>query len=74
MRLVGALGGVEDAELRATFNGGLGFIVVLDPADVPAASASLAAHGIAATLVGEVVPVAALDGARYVEAPLEVLA
>jgi phosphoribosylformylglycinamidine cyclo-ligase len=74
MRLVGALGGVEDAELRATFNGGLGFIVVLDPADVPAASASLAAHGVAATLVGEVVPVTALGGARYAEAPLEVLA
>ena len=34
MRLLGALGGIEDDELRATFNGGLGMVVV-----VPAAAA-----------------------------------
>ena len=29
MRLLGALGGLDDAELRATFNGGLGMVVVV---------------------------------------------
>ena len=29
MRLIGALGGLEDDELRATFNGGLGMVAVL---------------------------------------------
>ena len=36
MRLMGALGGMEDDELRATFNGGLGMVLV-----VPAAAAAL---------------------------------
>jgi phosphoribosylformylglycinamidine cyclo-ligase len=71
MALLGALGRLDDVELRATFNGGLGFVVVLDPADAPTATAALAAHGIEAALVGEVVPTAELGGRRYVEAPLE---
>ena len=32
MRLIGALGGLDDAELRATFNGGLGMVVAVPPA------------------------------------------
>jgi phosphoribosylformylglycinamidine cyclo-ligase len=73
MRLVGALGGLEDTELRATFNGGIGMTVVLTPADVAAATTSLAGHGIAATLIGEVVD-RATDGERYLEGALESLA
>ena len=71
MRLFGALGGLDDEELRATFNGGLGMVVVLPPAGVPAALEALAAHGVTAVVVGEVVEVDAVGGARYVEGPLE---
>ncbi len=70
MRLMGALGGMGDVELRATFNGGLGMVVVVDPAGVADAVASLAASGIAAARVGEVAPVDELDGRRYAEGPL----
>ena len=48
MRLFGALGGLDDEELRATFNGGLGMVVVLPRRRVEAAIAALEAHGIAA--------------------------
>ena len=74
MRLVGALGGMADDEVRATFNGGIGMVVVVPPDAVPAAVAGFARHDVEATLVGEVVATQALDGARYVEAPLERLA
>ncbi len=70
MRLFGALGGLDDAELRATFNGGLGMVAVLPPAAVRDAIARLAEHGIAATVVGEVVEEKSVGGARYVEGPL----
>ena len=70
MRLFGALGGMADEEMRATFNGGLGMIAVVPPQDVPAAIGSLAAAGIPAMLVGEVVPDDSVGGARYVEGPL----
>lgn len=71
MLLFGALGGVADDELRSTFNGGLGMVAVLPAEGVPAAIATLADHGIAATVVGEVVEAAALGGATYAEGPLE---
>jgi phosphoribosylformylglycinamidine cyclo-ligase len=71
MRLFGALGGIDDDELRATFNGGLGMVLVLPPAAVGTASAALAAGGITAAVVGEVVEAASVGGARYVEGPLE---
>ena len=71
MRLFGALGGMDDEELRATFNGGLGMIAVLPAQAIPAALATFAAHGIEAAVVGEVVEAAGVSGARYVEGPLE---
>ncbi|MDO8484540.1 MAG: phosphoribosylformylglycinamidine cyclo-ligase [Candidatus Limnocylindrales bacterium] len=71
MHLIGALGGMDDAELRATFNGGLGMIAVLAPEAVPAAISALADHGLEGLLVGDVVDVDSLAGARYVEGPLE---
>ncbi len=69
MRLLGALGGIEEDELRATFNGGLGMIVVVAPEAVPTALASLEADGVPAWRVGEVATVGALGGARYAEGP-----
>ena len=69
MRLLGALGGLDDQELRATFNGGIGMVVVARPAAVEAVITNLAAAGIAARKVGDVVPVEQLDGARYAEGP-----
>ena len=71
MRLVGALGGMDDAELRATFNGGLGMIAVITRDAVPAAIEALAAHGVSAALVGEVIAADSVGGSRYVEGPLE---
>lgn len=71
MRLFGALGGMDDDELRATFNGGLGMTLVVPPAAVPAALEALAARGVPGSLVGEVVSAEAVGGARYVEGPLE---
>jgi phosphoribosylformylglycinamidine cyclo-ligase len=73
MRLVGTLGGLDGAGIRATFNGGLGMVAVLPRASVPLAIRSLSDHGVAATFVGEVVPIDALGGDRYVEGPLETL-
>ena len=69
-RLFGALGGLDDHQLRATFNGGLGMIAVLPPDDVPRAIEGLAEHGVAAALVGEVVPAEETGPARYVEGAL----
>jgi len=67
--LVGALGGLDDVELRATFNAGLGMIAVVAPGTVATAIAAFAGEGIEAMVVGEVV---AADGdSRYVEGSLD---
>ena len=66
MRLFGALGGLEDPELRATFNGGIGMVVVVAPEAVGVAQAALGD----ALVIGEVAEAASL-GARYVEGTLE---
>ena len=68
MRLLGAIGGIGEPELRATFNGGLGMVLAVPPgAAVDAALAATAQHGMTGVVVGEVVPVAATGGRRYVE-------
>jgi phosphoribosylformylglycinamidine cyclo-ligase len=74
MRLFAALGGLEDDELRATFNGGLGMVMVVPPTAAAAAIAALAVQGIPASVVGEVIEAASVGGARYVEGPLEAIA
>ncbi len=74
MRLFAALGGLEDDEIRATFNGGLGMVLVLPEEAVATAIAALAEHDVTATVVGEVTDAAGIAGARYVEGPLEVIA
>ncbi len=71
MRLFGALGGLDDVELRATFNGGLGMVVVLPREAVAAATDAIAGFGLTALIVGEVVTAGEVGGARYVEGPLE---
>jgi phosphoribosylformylglycinamidine cyclo-ligase len=70
MRLFGALGGLEDDELRATFNGGLGMVVVVAPEAVEAAIGSLAREGVTAWRVGEVVAAGRAGGRRYAEGSL----
>jgi phosphoribosylformylglycinamidine cyclo-ligase len=70
MRLFGALGGLDDEELRATFNGGLGMIAIVAREAVDVAREALAASGHATALVGTVVDAADLEGAarrRYTE-------
>ena len=57
MRLVGALGGLGDDEIRATFNGGLGMVVVVAPAAIDATVTALRDAGLEAAVVGEVVAV-----------------
>ena len=71
MRLLGALGGLDDQEIRATFNAGIGMVVVVRQDAVEAVITNLAAAGIAARAIGQVVPVEQLDGARYAEGPFE---
>jgi phosphoribosylformylglycinamidine cyclo-ligase len=69
MRLIATAAGIDDAELRATFNGGLGMVAVVPADAVEPAIASLARSGVPAWRVGEVAPLEALGG-RYVEGPL----
>lgn len=67
MRLLGAIGAIEDDELRATFNGGLGMVIVV-PAATAGRTLELArGRGVAAWLVGRVVAAGDLGGARYTE-------
>jgi phosphoribosylformylglycinamidine cyclo-ligase len=64
---IGRLAGIGGAELRATFNCGIGFAVVLEEAAVDSATELLAEHGIEARVIGDV-RLADEIGARYVEA------
>jgi len=71
MRVLGVLGGIADAELRATFNAGLGMTVVV-PAEAASTAVDLArTDGIPAWIVGEVVEAADIGGLRYVEEGLQ---
>jgi phosphoribosylformylglycinamidine cyclo-ligase len=67
MRLMAALGGLADDEVRATFNGGLGMIVIVAPAAIEAATTALRAAGVESDVVGEVLPAGRLGGAGYAE-------
>ena len=66
MRLIGALGGLSEAELRSTFNGGLGMVAVVPSNAVERALSSLAEDGLPAWPIGLVVAVDA-SAARYSE-------
>jgi phosphoribosylformylglycinamidine cyclo-ligase len=68
MRLLGAIGALEDDELRATFNGGIGMVVIV-PRAVAARTVELAqARGVPSWVIGEVVRRDAIGGERYAEA------
>ncbi len=67
MRLLGALGGIDEAQVRATFNGGIGMVLVV-PAAAAGPTVELAtARGVPAWVIGNVVEAAALGGRRYAE-------
>ena len=68
MSLFGALGGIEDDELRATFNGGVGMVLVVPAAAVNKVVSGLSALDVPAWPIVEVRPASELDGRRYVEA------
>jgi phosphoribosylformylglycinamidine cyclo-ligase len=70
MRLFGALAGMDDAEIRATFNGGLGMVAVVASDAAPAAVAAFEGQGLEAAVVGEVIEADGVNGARYSEAAL----
>jgi phosphoribosylaminoimidazole synthetase len=56
-RWLGQTGGIQTEELRRTFNCGLGFILVVRPADAPAALAALVEAGETAFVCGELTKV-----------------
>jgi phosphoribosylformylglycinamidine cyclo-ligase len=68
MRYLAALGGLDPAEMRAIFNGGIGMVAVVEAAAARPAIELLAARGVRAWHVGEVT--AASGPERYEEAPL----
>ena len=57
-------GNVAREEMWRTFNCGVGFTVILPHAAVAAASALLAKHGLASSVIGEVVPAAGGERVR----------
>jgi phosphoribosylformylglycinamidine cyclo-ligase len=67
MRLIGALGGLADDEIRATFNGGIGMAVVVGPGAIDTTLTAFRGQDITADVVGEVVAADRLGGARYAE-------
>ena len=56
MRLIGALGGLGDAEIRATFNGGIGMALVVprDAASLDGLLAFLGSQGVPGLVIGSV--------------------
>jgi phosphoribosylformylglycinamidine cyclo-ligase len=60
--------GMSDLEMRATFNCGIGFAIVLEPSAVDLALGVLDGAGIGAWEIGVVGPAEWFDGDRYVEA------
>lgn len=65
--LLARLGGLDGAEMRATFNCGVGMAAVVEPAAVDAAIDLLRGRGIAAWPIGELRPADELGPARYTE-------
>lgn len=64
---IAAAAGIDDIEMRATFNCGIGFAAVVEPAAADVALDVLRDHGMDAWMIGDVRPVDALGGARYIE-------
>jgi phosphoribosylformylglycinamidine cyclo-ligase len=68
LSLLATVGGLDGREMRSVFNGGLGMVAVVEASAAAPAIEFLADRGLAAWLVGEVVP--RTDGERYEEGPL----
>ncbi|MEX2546711.1 MAG: phosphoribosylformylglycinamidine cyclo-ligase [Chloroflexota bacterium] len=64
---IARLAGIDGTEMRATFNCGVGFAAVVEPAAVDTTLSSLLESQIEAWIIGEVRPIGELGGARYVE-------
>ncbi len=60
--------GIGDAEMRTTFNCGIGFAAVVEPAALDATLDSLGESLIESWAIGEIRPIDELGGARYLEA------
>ena len=71
-RLIAGLAGMDGPELRATLNAGLGMIAIVPREAMTSAVTFLAARDLPAWVVGEVLPIGALGGARYAELDAEV--
>ena len=70
MRVLGALGGIDGPGLRATFNAGLGMVVVVPPGAAARTVEVAAARGVPAWAAGEVVTADAIGG-RYLEEEID---
>ena len=68
-RLIGALGGLDDEELRSVFNTGIGMIATVSPDAVDAALRAFRAEGLETAVIGDVVAVDG-DEPRYAEGRL----
>jgi phosphoribosylformylglycinamidine cyclo-ligase len=68
VRVVAHLGGIGEREMRATFNGGIGMVVVVEPGAAAAAIEWLTARGLPAWVIGRVSDLAD-GGPRYREIP-----
>jgi phosphoribosylformylglycinamidine cyclo-ligase len=66
MRVFAALGRLEEVEMRATFNAGIGIAVVIESGREDDAIRFLAGRGTTAWRIGDVVPIPE-SGARYIE-------
>jgi phosphoribosylformylglycinamidine cyclo-ligase len=66
-RVVAALADLSGAELRATFNAGIGMAAVVEPDAVDPALHWLAEHGLPAWKIGEIQSAGESGASRYSE-------
>ncbi|HEY7133070.1 MAG TPA: phosphoribosylformylglycinamidine cyclo-ligase [Candidatus Limnocylindrales bacterium] len=66
VRLIAALGGLDEEEARATFNAGIGMIAVVAPDSIDSAIAAFHAEGLDARVIGEAFA-SEEDAPRYLE-------
>jgi phosphoribosylformylglycinamidine cyclo-ligase len=67
MARIASLAELDAAELRATFNGGIGMALVVEPSAAPAVIGLLAGRGQKSWIIGEVVPIDVTGPSRYRE-------
>jgi phosphoribosylformylglycinamidine cyclo-ligase len=69
--LIAALAGIDDEEMRATFNAGLGMVLTVPPRAASDALGVLRSTGASAWIVGDVVDAAVTGPGRYTEGTFE---